>query len=202
VATSTSNAFGEPPTPVIYVSWRDNPMPMGEIHLRARPGSESALASVVRHAVGALDAELPVFNVRTLADHVETNLIFRRIPARMFSVLGPLLLVLASIGIYAVVAYTVSLRTTEIGVRLALGASATRVVVSLVSETLRVIVVGAMAGWLLAFALAVHLGSTTPIELSVFAGVPALMLAVATAACWWPAHRAARIDPSAALRRE
>ena len=84
-----------------------------------------------------LDADLPVFNVRTLNDHVETNLIFRRIPARMFAVLGPLLLLLAAIGIYAVVAYTVSLRTAEIGVRLALGATPPRVVAQFVGDSLR-----------------------------------------------------------------
>ena len=61
------------------------------------------MAAAVRSTVRALDPELPVYNIRTLSTHVETNLLFRRIPARMFAVLGPMLLVLAAIGIYAVV---------------------------------------------------------------------------------------------------
>jgi ABC-type lipoprotein release transport system permease subunit len=77
-----------------------------------------------------------VFNVRTLSNHIETNLIFRRVPARLFAVLGPLLLVLAAIGIYAVVAYTVSLRRTEIGVRLAPGATTRRLIAQFVGESL------------------------------------------------------------------
>ena len=148
-----------------------------------------------------LDPTLPVFNVRTLTEHVETNLIFRRIPARMFVVLGPLLLVLAAIGIYAVVAYTVSRRTTEIGVRLALGATQPRVVRQIVGESLRVIAVGALVGWALAFVVDLHLLRGV-IYLSVFAGVPAVLLLVATLACWLPARRAAGIDPLIALRQE
>ncbi len=83
-----------------------------------------------------LDPELPVYDVRTLNDHIESNLIFRRIPARMFAVLAPLLLVLAAIGIYAVVSYTIAQRTKEIGVRLALGATVRRVVAQHIGESL------------------------------------------------------------------
>jgi putative ABC transport system permease protein len=201
VATSVSNAFGEAPTPVIYLAWRDSPASVGEIHLRTRAGAEATLVPEVRRTVAALDPELPVFNVRTLNEHVDTNLIFRRLPARMFVVLGPLLLALASIGIYAVVAYTVSLRTMEIGLRLAIGATASRLVAQLVAESLRVIIAGAAVGWFLAFALATKVAGV-PIDLAVFIGVPALLLSVAAVACWWPAHRAASIDPSAALRQD
>ena len=133
--------------------------------------------------------------MRSLTDHVDTNLVFRRVPARMFAVLGPLLVVLAAIGIYAVVAYTVAQRTTEIGVRMALGATAARVLRDLVGESLRVILVGASLGWLVAFVLVIDLLERERVDWVVFAGVPALLLAVATAACWLPARRATRIDP-------
>jgi predicted permease len=201
VRNSLYNAFGEPPTPAIYFSYRDSPQPRGEIHIRVRGGTETAVAADVRRVVRELDPELPLFNVRSLTDHVETNLIFRRVPAQMFAVLGPLLLVLAAIGIYAVVAYSVSLRTTEIGVRLALGATARRVVGQFVRETLGVIGLGALVGWAVAFAIAMDFVSGS-IDVAVFAGVPAILLLVAGVACWVPARRAASVAPIIALRQE
>jgi ABC-type antimicrobial peptide transport system permease subunit len=119
----------------------------------------------------------------------------------MFAVLGPLLLLLAAIGIYAVVAYSVSLRTTEIGVRLALGATARRVVGQFVRETLGVIGLGALAGWAVAFAIAMDFVDGS-IDVTVFAGVPAILLLVAAVACWVPARRAASVAPIIALRQE
>ncbi|MCA1562264.1 MAG: ABC transporter permease [Acidobacteria bacterium] len=202
VQNSLYNAFGEPPTPIIYFSYRDNPSALGEIHVRTRPGAETTLAPEVRRVVRELDPELPVFNVRTLTDHVGTNLVFRRVPARMFAVLGPLLLMLASIGIYAVVAYSVALRRTEIGVRLALGATAGRVVSQVVGENLGVIVVGAMTGWFIAFIVALDFIPDGHVDVPVFAGVPAIFLLVAAIACWLPARNATRTDPWVALRQE
>jgi predicted permease len=201
VRNSLSESFGEPPTPVIYFSYRDRPAPLGQIHLRTRVGAENLLGPGVERVVRELDSTLPVYDVRTLTDHVERNLFLRRIPARMFVVLGPLLLVLAAIGIYAVVSYTVSRRTLEIGVRLALGAPAGRVVRQIVGESLRVISVGVAVGWLLMFVVDLHLLRGV-IDLPVFAGVPALLLLVATVACWIPASRVAAIDPLGALRQE
>jgi len=201
VRNSLYNAFGEPPTPIIYFSYRDRPFAMGEIHLRVTPGAETSVAGDLRRVVRDLDPELPVYDVRTLSDHIEANLIFRRIPARMFAVLAPLLLVLAAIGIYAVVAYSVTLRTAEIGVRLALGATSTRLVAQFVIEHLLIVSAGALAGWLVAFAVAVALFAA-PIDVAVFAGVPFVLLVVALAAAWWPARRVARVDPLIALKAE
>jgi predicted permease len=201
VRNSVSEAFGEPPTPVIYLSYRDRPSGRGEMHVRTRAGAESLIGPEIERVVRDLDPQLPVYDVRTLTEHVERNLFLRRIPARMFVVLGPALLLLAAIGIYAVVAYSVSQRTTEIGLRMALGATAPGVVAQIVGESLRVVTAGALVAWAVAVVVDLHL-VREPMALSVFAGVPALMLSVAGAACWLPAHRAARVDPAKALRGE
>jgi ABC-type antimicrobial peptide transport system permease subunit len=153
----------------------------------------------VRGLVRDIDPELPVYNFRTLTDHVETNLMFRRIPARMFVVLGPMLLMLAAIGIYSVVAYTVSQRTTEVGVRLALGATPSRVVMLVMAENLAVVACGLMAGWLIAF-VGIPLIAGGRIDPSIYIGVPVLLLLVAAAATILPARRAATCDPVVALR--
>jgi predicted permease len=201
VRNSLNESFGEKPTPVIYFSYRDRPSTAGQIHLRTRPGNEALLGPEIERVVRDLDPTLPVYDVRTLTDHVDKNLFLRRIPARMFVVLGPLMLVLAAIGIYAVVSYSVSRRTTEIGVRLALGASAGRVVAQIVRETLRVVGAGALAGWLLMFMVALHLLGGV-ISALVFAGVPAVLLLVAAIASWIPARRATSVDVMVALRQE
>jgi predicted permease len=202
VKTSTYDSFGETPKPIIYLSYRDRPFGTGEIHLRTRVGSETLLAPQLQRVVRELDPTLPLYDVRTLVEHVDKNLFLRKIPARMFVVLGPLLLVLAAIGIYAVVAYTVSHRTAEIGVRIALGATAARVVRQIVRETLRVVGIGATVGWAVAFLVAIHVMRGAPINLVIFLGVPALLMLVAAGASWIPARRASRVDPVVALRGE
>ncbi len=201
VRNSLYESYGEPPKPIIYFSYRDRPATGGEIHVRARVGEETLLAPAVRRAVRAIDPSLPVYNVRTMMSHVETNLALRRIPARMFLVLGPLLLVLAAIGIYAVVAYTIASRTIEIGVRMALGATRRQVTRQMIGETLRVVVAGAALGWVAVFMVYTHLVRGA-LDVPSFVGVPLFLLFVAAIACWIPARRAASVDPMTALRHE
>lgn len=201
VRNSLYEAFGESPKAIIYYSYRERPGVGGEIHVRTRDGAEKLIAPQVRQAVRALDPSLPVYDVRTMAEHIERNLFLRRIPARLFVVLGPLLLALAAVGIYAVVAYAVAHRTREIGVRLALGASGGRVVRQILDESMRAIVAGALVGWVLAFAVDRHL-IRGEIDLAAFIGVPALLLFVAALACALPARRATKVDPVVALRHE
>ena len=200
VRTTLYDSFGEPPTPAMYFSYRDRPAGSGEIHIRSAVGVEQ-LAADVRRAARALDPNLVIYDVRTLDQHIEKNLFLRRIPARMFAVLGPLLLVLAAIGIYAVVSYSISRRTVEIGVRHALGASTDRIVGEIVGDTLRTISSGAAIGWLLSLLVEIHMARGV-ISLPIALGVPALLFAVATVACWIPARRAAHGDPVVALRAD
>lgn len=198
VATTTYDAFGEPPTPALYFSLRDRPQLRGEIHLRAAGGNETALGLEIRRVVRELDPMLPVFDVRTLNQHVERNLFLKRIPARMFVVLGPLILALAAIGIYAVVAYAVAQRTTEIGIRLALGATSARIQSQVIWESLQVIGFGIAAGAIVALAVGTGLGGSPAVLL----GAPLLTLGVAVLSCWLPARRASRIDALEALRSD
>ena len=195
VANSLSNAFGEPATPVLYLSFRDNPQPFGDIHLRVRAGSPTTATPDVRRVVGSVDPELPLFNVRTLEAHVDSNLVFRRVPARMFAVLGPLLLALAAIGIYASVAYTATLRTQEIGIRLALGASPRRLIARFMAQHLTTIGIGLGLGWVCAAATVWQRATAVSAPEVVFVLVPAALLMVAAASCWVPAYRASRTSP-------
>lgn len=200
VKTTTYDSFGESPKPIIYLAYRDRTPTYGEIHVRTRVGSEALLTPEIQRIARELDPTLPIYDVRTLVEHVDKNLFLRRIPARMFVVLGPMLLVLAAIGIYAVVSYTVSHRTSEIGVRLALGATSGTVVRQIVRESLRVIAIGAGSGLFVAFMVAIHLVRGGTVNLFPFIAVGALLMAVATVACWVPARRASRVDPVVALR--
>jgi predicted permease len=199
VRTTLSDSFSEGATPVIYLSYRDRPAARGEIHVRTRAGSEALLGPSLERAIRDVDANAPLYDIRTLTEHVDKNLFLRRIPARMFVVLGPLLLALAAIGIYAVVAYAVSRRTREIGVRLALGATRRGIVAAIVLDTMRAVTAGASIGWFLAYGVNIHL-VRGPAYLSVFGAVPALLLTVAAAAAYVPAKRAAQVDPAVALR--
>src|ERR1700676_1010305 len=199
---SVYDAFGEPAQPAVYFSYRDLPAIQGEIHLRTRSGNETALTSEARAVLRDLDPMLPLYDVRTFSQHIERNLYLRRIPARMFVVLGPLLLGLAAIGIYAVVSYALARRTREVGVRLAVGATSGQVVLQIIRENLGVITCGAATGWVVALVISVRAIAEGGASLPVFIGVPVILLGVATLACWIPARRASRIDPMAALRHE
>jgi predicted permease len=200
VRNSLYESFGEPAKPIIYFSYRDRFGLTGRLHVRTR-GPEAALAPVLRRIVRETNPSVALFDVQTLTEHVDRNLFFRRIPARMFAGLGPLILLIAAIGMYAVVANSVAQRTTEIGVRLALGAAPGRVVRQILGESLRLVWLGLVPAWLIAVVVMLHVQAGA-LNLSVIVGVPALLVGVAALAAWLPARRAARVDPVIALRAE
>ena len=200
-ATTVSNAFGEPPAPLILYGFAARPSSSAEIHVRTMPGMEAGLSSTLRRVFRELDATVPVYNVRTLQQHVATNLVLRRIPAQMFLVLGPLLLCLAAFGVYAVVDYEVSQRTAEIGVRVALGARPGQVARTLAAETIGIAALSVATAMTIVVLIDLHVVRGGARDLPALLGTPVALLAVVSVASWLPARRAAGINPSIAMRR-
>ncbi|MGH6628488.1 MAG: FtsX-like permease family protein, partial [Burkholderiales bacterium] len=174
--------------------------------IRVAAGAPAGQLPAIRHVIRGLDADLALTDTRTFAQHIENNLILQRAPARMLSVLGPLALALAAIGLYAVIAYSLAQRMQEIGVRLALGATPQTVVRMMIWQGLRVVLAGAAIGLLLSFVAGFFLRKVlvgVPLgDPLIYGGVPALLLGVALLACWLPARRAAKVDPMVALRAD
>jgi putative ABC transport system permease protein len=169
----------------------------------------TAPASVVpeiRRAVSALNPDLPLFEVETLADHLDASVFLPRLASMLLGAFGALALLLAVIGLYGVIAYSVAMRTREIGVRMALGAARSAIRRQVLVQGIRLGVVGLVIGLALAAAatplLASQLVGVRPFDAGVFASTSAVLLVVAGLAAWAPAWRASRIDPIRALREE
>lgn len=192
--------------PAVWITARTATLLTPTFHVRVLSGDPMALSGAVRATLRSLDPEITPYDVGTFSEHISGNLFQQRMPAVMLSVLAPLALGLAAIGLYAVLAYSLAQRTQEIGVRLTLGATPASVVALIAREGMKVVLAGAVVGWLLAFALG-RLFSHSLVNVSagdplVYAGVPTLLLLVAGLACWLPARRAASVNPIDALRAE
>ena len=169
-------------------------------------GNIDALAPSVRGAIRAIDPELPVSDVRTLSDVVGESGRSRRWTMALLAAFASLALILALIGIYGVMAWTVGQRTREIGIRMALGANASQVRAMVVRYSLKLSAWGMAIGLAGAFALRRVLASlvfdVSPSDPAIYAAVAVLLLTAALAASYMPARRASRVDPSVALRWE
>jgi ABC-type antimicrobial peptide transport system permease subunit len=158
--------------------------------------------------VQKLDPDLPLFEVRTLSTALEKRRWFLRVFGTLFAVFAATGLLMASVGIYAVVAQTTARRTREIGIRMALGATAANIARLVLSRGLAQLLLGLVLGLGGAFAatrLMDNVGfliGTSPRDPVVFAGITLLLIAIGLVACWLPARRAARIAPTEALRTE
>jgi putative ABC transport system permease protein len=165
-----------------------------------------SLVSSVRAAAAQLDPNLPLYSVRTFDDIRREYLASRRFAMLMMAAFGGLAVTLAGIGLYGVIAYLVQLRTREIGIRMALGASAGAVRAAVMRSGLALAVWGAAAGSVVAMSLSRVLRASVPglegIDPVSLAALAIGMLVVAAAATWLPARRATRIDPLMALRGE
>src|SRR6185503_7375975 len=169
-------------------------------------GDPAALTSAVRREIRALDPDLPLYNVRTMAQRVDESLARRRFSMLLLTLFAGLALGLATIGIYGVIAYLVTQGTRELGIRMALGATPRAILLLILRHGLSVALLGVGAGLAGAFALTRFMrnllfgvGAADP---ATFATVSLLLTAIALAASYLPARRAARIDPMVSLRSE
>jgi predicted permease len=164
------------------------------------------LAPVVRQQVRALDSNLPVFAIRTLPEHISQSLFLERMQGIFLGVFGSLALVLAAVGLYGVMAYTVARRTRELGIRMALGAQRNDVLRLVVGHGLRLVVAGVLLGVMGALALTRVVQSllygVSASDPATIAAAALALVGVALAACLVPARRATRVDPMVALRYE
>jgi predicted permease len=169
-------------------------------------GDPLSLARPVRDAVAALNPDIPVYWVQTLDDATSQALWFVRVFGTMFMLFGFVALFLASVGLYAVMSFSVSRRTREVGIRMALGAQGRHVVRMIFGQGLLQLTIGTVLGLGLAFAISsvmsVVLFQVQPHDPVIFTGVAAVLVTVGLLACLIPAKRATLVDPLVALRSD
>ena len=192
--------------PLIYVPYRQEPLRFASVLIRAASVDATSLSSAARKEIQAIDQDLPVFGVETLWDLFARQRWPFRVFGTLFTIFAGIALLLASVGIYAVIAYSVGQRTQEIGVRMALGANGGRILGLVLGTGMKQLAVGLAIGFAGAFGITRVLKSLlvgiTPTDPITFGVVGLLLLTLAGIACWIPARRALRVDPLIALRYE
>lgn len=190
-------------SPTFYYSITTRTMSLMDVVVRT-DGSPEALLPAIRKQLDALDPDLPMANVKTMEQWLTTSAAQPRLTSTLLSIFAGVALLIAAIGIYAVLTYSVSQRTREIGVRMALGATPRRVLKLTVSEGMRVVLLGLVIGLAGGFALGRTLESLVygvgVHDPKIYFVVAVILTAVALAACFIPARRAAVVDPMVALR--
>jgi predicted permease len=195
------------PDPVVYVPYFSGPNLGRTVAVIVRTSSGTAAAvPLIRQAVLELDADIPVFNVRTMDELLAQRRWSYRVFGGMFAVFAAIALLLAAVGLYAVMAYSVTQRTQEIGVRMVLGAPPREVVWLFLRRAFVLVAIGLTLGMSGAFGVGRLLRSilvqSTGRDVPVLLFISLLMIAVAVTACVWPARRATRLNPVTALRYE
>ncbi len=194
----------EPPA-VMYVPHRQNPPSGGAILVRSRL-DVGAIMNAVRTEVGAVDPDQPILAAQTMSQMLEQQMWPYRVFGSLFAIFAVIALVMSAVGLYAVMAYSVTQRTTEIGVRMALGAEGRQVSWLILKRGLVQMGLGLAIGLGGAFGLSrvlrTLLVQVTPTDPLTFAAITSILTAVAIAACVIPARRATRVDPLVALRAE
>jgi putative ABC transport system permease protein len=205
VGNIKTDGFDQPDQPHIYLPILQNPGYSMAVYLRTE-GNPAGLTQALRQQVQAVDPNLPLFGERTMDDLISASLAQRRFAMRVVTLFGLLALFLAGIGIYGVMAYSVTQRTREIGIRLALGASRTSILSWLLRQGMRLTLIGVAVGLVGALVLTRLLRGllfgVAPTDVVTYGGLTLLLAAVALLACYIPARRATKVDPLTALRYE
>ncbi len=197
--------FDKPAEPMSYWPIAELPYNSMTFVLRTR-GEPESVAAAARQVIQRLDPQQPVADVRTLASILGNSIARQRFNTLLLTIFAGVALLLSAIGIYGVLAYSVTQRTHEIGIRAALGASSTEILRLILRQGIRLTLPGIALGLIAAFALTrlaktllFEVGATDPLTFGV---VTLLLLGVALLACWIPARKAAHVDPMVALRYE
>jgi putative ABC transport system permease protein len=205
VGTTIVGQIGEDPQPVAYFPIRQQYTPFAVLLVRTT-GNPEALLGAVRMKVQLLDKNLAFTNGQTVQQILGQGLWAARMGAALLGLFGALALILASIGIYGVLAYSVAQRTSEIGLRMALGAQPHQVLRLVLKQGMLLALIGAAVGILVALPVArlasgllYGVSATDPLT---YVAITLLLMGVALLACYLPARRATRIDPLIALRAD
>ena len=205
VGTAVIGQIGEDPQPIAYVPMRQQYSPFATLVVRTNSNPEP-LIGAVRTQVQQIDKNLAFTNAQTVQQILGQGLWAARMGAALLGLFGALALILASIGIYGVLSYSVAQRTSEIGLRMALGAQPRQVLGLVLKQGMLLAMIGAAVGIVVALPVACMaagllygVSATDPLT---YLGITVLLMAVALLACYLPARRATRIDPLIALRVE
>jgi len=197
------NSLTEANTPFIYVPLLQNYTDAGTLHVRTTRDPAN-IATAIRGVAKELAGNVPLLDVQTLSDRVDQSLDGQRSQTRLLAIFGLLALLLSSIGIYGVMSYSVTQRTREIGIRMALGARSTNVLSLVIGQGMTLVLSGVALGLIAAFAVTRLIGSllfsVTAADPATFIVTSLLIVVVAALASYLPARRAAKVDPLIALR--
>jgi predicted permease len=196
--------LAEDPQPMVYLSMIQYYFPYAAVYLHTK-GDPDTLLHAARQQVRTLDGNL-VVNAESAVTTLQQTLWTQKLSANLLAIFGLLAMLLATIGIYGVISYSVYQRKREMGIRLALGASSGAIQTLILREGIRLVTIGVVVGTLVALAASRAVDSLlfvmSAVDALTFVVVPAILTLVAAMACWLPAMRAARVDPAVALREE
>jgi predicted permease len=208
VADSKYGSINERPLPQMF-------LPMGRFNSSTirlfvkAEGDPAPMVAEVRNVIRSLDPALPIYDARTLNEHMQVAVFAQRLAANLLGAMGVLALLLAAIGLYGVMAYAVSQRTQEMGIRLALGASPGSLLGMIVRQGMKLTTAGLVIGLAVALGAFGSIGAVrsilpgiSPLDPITFIAVPVLLALIALLATWIPGRRAGKVDPLVALRYE